>query len=188
MVAVASHPAGDGSGERLRQAALELFSRDGYHGVSLRRLANVVGLLPGSLYHHFEGKQDLLFELIEDYELDVLQLFRNAGRGRRSALTPSSLLEDYLVLVQRQRTSVQVAQHEFRHLNPRQQARIGTLRQQQVQAFSQALGGVSHDPGLTLDALAQLLRAMAQAQAEAAVATTEQVAVLAGLVAALVRR
>lgn len=186
MVAVASHPEGDGSGERLRQAALELFSRDGYHGVSLRRLASVVGLLPGSLYHHFEGKQDLLFELIEDYELEILQLFKDAGRGGRVALTPLDLLEDYLLLVQRQWSSAQVAQHECRHLNPRQQARIGVLRRQQVQAFSQALGGVRHDPGMALDALAELWRAKAQAGTTGA--NTEQVAALAGLVAALVRR
>jgi len=187
VVAVASHPVGGDSGERLRQAALELFSRDGYHGVSLRRLANVVGLLPGSLYHHFEGKQDLLFELIEDYELEVLQLLREPGRGRRAAPSPLGLLEDYLMLVQRQWASAQVAHHEFRHLNPGQQARIGALRRQQVQALGCSLRRDGGDQGVEREGLAQLLLAMPYAQADGAVASDDQVSTLAGRLMALLR-
>lgn len=183
MVAVALHEAIDGSGERLRQAALELFSRDGYHGVSLRRLANVVGLLPGSLYHHFEGKQELLFELIEDYELEVLQLFKAAGGKRPFWQTPHGLLEDYLALVQAQQASAQVAHHEFRHLNSRQQTRIRTVRRQQVQALSDVLCRDGRERSLALEGLAQLLLAMPPAQADAAMASG-----VAGLVVELARR
>lgn len=182
MVAVASHEAIDGSGERLRQAALELFSQDGYHGVSLRRLATVVGLLPGSLYHHFEGKQELLFELIEDYELEVLQLFKAATGKRRSRQAPRALLADYLLLVQAQRASAQVAHHEFRHLNPQQQTCIRGIRRQQVQALSAVLRCEAREQSVALEGLAQLLLALPPAQADDAVASG-----VAGLIVALVR-
>ena len=182
MVAVASHEAIDGSGERLRQAALELFSQDGYHGVSLRRLANVVGLLPGSLYHHFEGKQELLFELIEDYELEVLQLFKAATGKHRSRQTPRALLTDYLLLVQAQRASAQVAHHEFRHLTPLQQTCIRGIRRQQVQALSAALRCERREQSVALEGLAQLLLALPPAQADDAVASG-----VAGLIVELVR-
>ncbi|KTS76969.1 hypothetical protein NS274_13135 [Pseudomonas oryzihabitans] len=183
MAAVASHQGFEDSGERLRQAALELFSQDGYHGVSLRRLANVVGLLPGSLYHHFDGKQELLFELIEDHELEVLQLFKAAAGKRPVWQAPRGLLEDYLELVQAQRASAQVAHHEFRHLNPGQQARIRTIRRRQVQALSEVLGRAGREQGLALEGLAQLLLAMPPAQADDAMASG-----VAGLIVELARR
>lgn len=183
MVAVATPDVAQGSGERLRQAALELFSQDGYHGVSLRRLASVVGLLPGSLYHHVEGKQELLFELIEDYELEVLQLFKAAGGKRPCWQAPRGLLEDYLVLVQAQRASAQVAHHEFRHLNSMQQTRIRTIRRQQVQALSDVLCRDGRERGLALQGLAQLLLAMPPAQADDAMASG-----VAGLIVELARR
>jgi len=183
MAAVASPAVVPGSGERLRQAAVELFSRDGYHGVSLRRLASVVGLLPGSLYHHVEGKQELLFELIEDYELDVLQLLKAAAGKRRSRQAPPELLADYLALVQAQRLSAQVAHHEFRHLNPAQQTRIRTLRRQQVHVLSDVLSRDGRQRGVALEGLAQLLLAAPHAQPEDAVVSDT-----AGLVMELLRR
>lgn len=40
-------------------AAAELFSERGYEGTSIRDIARQVGLLPGSVYHHFPSKEEL---------------------------------------------------------------------------------------------------------------------------------
>jgi AcrR family transcriptional regulator len=40
-------------------AAAELFVEHGYGGTSIRDIAQQVGLLPGSVYHHFPSKEDL---------------------------------------------------------------------------------------------------------------------------------
>ena len=48
---------------RLYETALELFSRDTYHAVSIRDIANALGQQPSTLYFHVSSKQDLLFEL-----------------------------------------------------------------------------------------------------------------------------
>src|SRR3954447_24347314 len=48
---------------RLYEAALELFSRDTYHAVSIRDIAAALGQQPSTLYFHVGSKQDLLFEL-----------------------------------------------------------------------------------------------------------------------------
>lgn len=48
---------------RLYEAALELFSRDTYHAVSIRDIATALGQQPSTLYFHVSSKQDLLFEL-----------------------------------------------------------------------------------------------------------------------------
>lgn len=48
--------------ERILDAAIELFARDGYQGTSIVRIERAVGLTPGSgaIYHHFPSKQALL--------------------------------------------------------------------------------------------------------------------------------
>jgi AcrR family transcriptional regulator len=48
---------------RLYEAAMELFGRDGYHGVSIRDIANALGQQPSAIYFHVESKQELLYEL-----------------------------------------------------------------------------------------------------------------------------
>lgn len=40
-------------------AAAELFSSVGYDRTSIRDIASRVGLLPGSIYHHFDSKEEL---------------------------------------------------------------------------------------------------------------------------------
>jgi AcrR family transcriptional regulator len=51
--------------ERILNAALALFKARGYHGASVRELAEAVDIEPASLYYHFPSKQDILFALFE---------------------------------------------------------------------------------------------------------------------------
>lgn len=44
---------------QILQAAADLFVKQGYGGTSIRDIAQRVGLLPGSVYHHFPCKEDL---------------------------------------------------------------------------------------------------------------------------------
>ncbi len=45
--------------DQILRAAAELFVKHGYGGTSIRDIAQQVGLLPGSVYHHFPSKEDL---------------------------------------------------------------------------------------------------------------------------------
>lgn len=45
--------------DEILAAAADLFARRGYFGASMRDIAAAVGLLPGSLYHHFTSKEEL---------------------------------------------------------------------------------------------------------------------------------
>ncbi len=49
--------------EVLRVAA-HLFKEHGYHGTSMRQLADALGLEKGSLYHHLSSKEDLVYEIM----------------------------------------------------------------------------------------------------------------------------
>jgi len=50
--------------EILRQAA-KVFKEKGYHGASVQDIADAVGMQKGSLYYHIEGKEDLLFRVMD---------------------------------------------------------------------------------------------------------------------------
>ena len=45
--------------DQILRAAAELFVKQGYAGTSIRDIAQQVGLLAGSVYHHFPSKEDL---------------------------------------------------------------------------------------------------------------------------------
>jgi AcrR family transcriptional regulator len=50
--------------QRLLLAALRLFATHGFYGVSMRDLAEAVGIKPASLYNHVASKEQLLADLV----------------------------------------------------------------------------------------------------------------------------
>ncbi len=57
---------GERTRRRILTAALRLFSRDGFHGTSIRGLARAVGLTEAAIYYHFASKKAIVKALYED--------------------------------------------------------------------------------------------------------------------------
>jgi AcrR family transcriptional regulator len=57
--------------EILRTAA-RLFQQQGYHGTSMNDVAAALKLSKGGLYHHFQSKDEILFNLM-DHAMDITQ-------------------------------------------------------------------------------------------------------------------
>jgi AcrR family transcriptional regulator len=53
------------------EAAAQIIREKGYHATSMQDIADAVDLRKASLYHHFNGKQKILVELL-DKALDIL--------------------------------------------------------------------------------------------------------------------
>jgi AcrR family transcriptional regulator len=64
----------DGSRERIQAAALKLFGRYGYDGVSLQMIADDVGLHKSSLFHHYRGKLELMDDAMQGIVAELLRL------------------------------------------------------------------------------------------------------------------
>jgi AcrR family transcriptional regulator len=47
--------------EEIITAAAKVFRTKGYHAASVQDIADEVGILKGSLYHHFDSKEELLY-------------------------------------------------------------------------------------------------------------------------------
>jgi len=62
----------------LLEAAARLFGRRGYDGTSIREIAALVGMLPGSVYYHFPSKEALLLAVHEEGVVQVLESVRQA--------------------------------------------------------------------------------------------------------------
>jgi len=60
------------------QEAAHLFREKGYPGANLRELARRAGIQGGSIYHHFNSKQEILFELMDHTMNDMIS--RLTGR------------------------------------------------------------------------------------------------------------
>ena len=57
----------EASREQILEAALPLFSHQGYGATSMRQIADDAGLSIGNLYHHFGSKEAIFQTLIERY-------------------------------------------------------------------------------------------------------------------------
>jgi len=57
--------------ENILTTALSLFARDGYMAVSVREIAEELGITKGALYRHYRSKRDIFDHIVERmYEID----------------------------------------------------------------------------------------------------------------------
>lgn len=63
----------------IRDSAAALFAKNGIAQTSVREIADSVGILSGSLYHHFASKDQVVEEIITIYLGDLHERFRTAA-------------------------------------------------------------------------------------------------------------
>src|SRR5215469_2636150 len=97
--------------------AAELFARKGIKATTVREIADAVGVLSGSLYHHFPSKDEIAREIllrfltaIRDRYTDVL------ARGEGPAQALRALVAASLQLSREQPDATAVYQNELRYL------------------------------------------------------------------------
>ncbi|WP_433715253.1 TetR family transcriptional regulator [Nocardia sp. CA-084685] len=72
----------DDSRARILRAALDLFAERGYHTVSVREIAERVGLTKTAVLYHFPSKSDIVAALVEPLLVDSEEVLEAAARGR----------------------------------------------------------------------------------------------------------
>ncbi len=108
---------------RLLATAARLFREKGYAGTTVRDIAGEVGILSGSLFHHFSSKEDILFVVMESvitamlHDLEVALADAPTPQGRVRALIAVELA--YLHGPASDATSVLF--HDWRALSPERQ-------------------------------------------------------------------
>lgn len=78
--------------ERIERAAVQLFAEKGVEATSVRDVARAVDISEGALYRHFDGKDELVWELFErNYvefagRLESLAQAETTARGKLAAM------------------------------------------------------------------------------------------------------
>ena len=88
--------------EDIVDAAIELFSQNGYHATSMRDIAKAVNIRKPSLYHHFDSKEDILLtilkvgmdQLLEELEIIVASDETSITKLRAAIAAHASMIGD----------------------------------------------------------------------------------------------
>ncbi len=81
----------EGSRRKIEAAAVKIFTRQGYHGTSMREIAVAAGFSIGNLYNHYPNKEDLFVTLVRKYEKKFAELRAKAMLDIDDAFTPGHL-------------------------------------------------------------------------------------------------
>jgi AcrR family transcriptional regulator len=110
------------------ETATRLFTERGYEAASIRDLAAELAIRPSSLYHHFPGKQDILFTICltmqRDFNAEVIP--RLSSGAPEDAIRAT--IRQHILFSQRRKGEVLVNIRERRSLPPLLRARVNALR------------------------------------------------------------
>jgi AcrR family transcriptional regulator len=114
---------------RLRAAALTLFARHGYAAVSMRQIAQEVGVQAGALYQYISDKQGLLFDLMRAHMEELLAAWAESHPPDGDAQARLDHFARFHIRFHAARSdAVFVSYMELRSLNPENFAALETLR------------------------------------------------------------
>ena len=79
---------GEVSQEKILEAAFGLYVAQGYHGTSMRQIAEQAGLAPASLYNHFPSKEEIFYQLVLQHHpfRKILPILESANGGDAEAM------------------------------------------------------------------------------------------------------
>lgn len=111
------------------KSATILFKEKGYHGTTIRDIAEMSGMLSGSLYAHIRTKEDLLFEITNEVADHFLSRLEGVVV---QALSPVSKFKQGLIshiqVVEEHWDAASVFSHEWRALGDERRAVIQRKR------------------------------------------------------------
>jgi AcrR family transcriptional regulator len=138
-------PSRTGNGARLQEiveAAAAAFHDHGYEATSMQDIADRVGMLKGSLYHHISSKEELLAAVLRDTQaggLDIVDRHRNTQGSCRERLR--SFVGEYTLYCIDNRMRAAIFDREFRSLTPARRRELIATRDR----FDRFMRSLLHD-------------------------------------------
>lgn len=115
----------DSTRTRIHTEAARLFVASGYHGVSMREVAEAVGVTKPALYHHFVDKEALFLALLEGALTSLSRMVEHAQAQHGIRAQLHTLVSELLETAPEQRVGLQLAS-ELRHVSPERRAAFET--------------------------------------------------------------
>lgn len=120
---------GEITAPRIRDTALRLFARYGFAAVSMRQIAQDVGVQVGALYLYTPDKQSLLFDLMQTHMSDLLDALSALPRGADPLADLEQFTRFHIRFHRARSDAVFISYMELRNLEPENFARIEAMRQ-----------------------------------------------------------
>ena len=115
-MSAAAEPAVDRRAELLTIAA-RLFAERGVRATTVRDIADAAGILSGSLYHHFDSKESMVDEILQNFLGSLFTQYSEiVERGRPPLDTLRQIIEASFRAIHEQRDAVAIYQAEARRL------------------------------------------------------------------------
>jgi AcrR family transcriptional regulator len=122
-------------GVRVRTAATRLFAERGFAGSSLRDLARASGMSLAGLYHHFDSKDTLLFELQRDAYERLMQPLNDISADAEPLEKLEALVQNHLRFFAADITAMKVLSHEAEALDGDLGDRVRRMRRKYYNHF-----------------------------------------------------
>ena len=109
--------------------AIKAFVATGYHGASMRSIAQFANMSVPGVYHHYPSKQDLLVEILDITMTDLLWRLQRARDDGNNPIERVALVVEALALFHTRRSDLSfISASEMRSLEPHHYRRIARLR------------------------------------------------------------
>ncbi len=113
--------------DRILAEAASLFVARGYHGISMREIAEQVGLSKAALYYHFEDKESLFLAVLQENLESLERLIAESHAQPTTRARLGWLLRAIFAQAPAQRAIIRLANQEIRHLDPAARAEFARL-------------------------------------------------------------
>lgn len=126
--------------ERILEGATHLFVTQGYHRISMREIAEAVGVSKAGLYYHFKDKEDLLLAILTAYLDHIERLLvgvQQAGGSTRSQV--AGLMHAIFAQAPEQRAIIRLASQEMLQLSQEARARFALMYHEKFIAQIEAI-------------------------------------------------
>ncbi len=154
--------------QQIVQAAQNVIIRDGSKHVTVRRIAEEVGISEGDIYRHFRSKRDILLFLAQQVEQNLLTDIAGASASGSSPVdTLAGVLKNHLsAATKRQGVSFQVIAEIIslgdKDLNKNLSATITTYTERIKAILAAGVSAGQIRPDVDLDAAAMMFFGMVQ--------------------------
>jgi TetR/AcrR family transcriptional regulator, cholesterol catabolism regulator len=126
--------------EAILEVATHLFGEKGYAGTTMRDIASAVGVLPGSLYAHIDGKETLLTEIVEvGFDRFLAMAADIASSSEPADVRLRRAIKEHVKAVADSRERTMVVLHQWRFLTGANYDAVVDKRRTYQQSFERII-------------------------------------------------
>jgi AcrR family transcriptional regulator len=133
--------------ETIAEVAINLFFRKGYFATSMSDIARGCGIQKASIYHHFPGKEDLLFSIIQSTMTDLMaELNQNLRDEANVECRMRSAVRSHVYFHLSHQKETFIASSELRGLSEEHYSVMVSHRDQYERVFQELIeAGIAQD-------------------------------------------